>query len=116
METHLEIGTPGSRLHFSEPRVHAMVYEPTTGEMRKLPVNFNDYLKELRQVYDLYSVEPNSSQDGTTKDSSSKSADNSGSSTAYPVEDDLQDEEEVALQDLIDHYPAISQPHKPPAN
>ena len=42
---------------FSEPRIHAFVYEPTTGEARKLPVDFKSYLKELRSIYDLYKID-----------------------------------------------------------
>jgi hypothetical protein len=34
-----------------------MVYEPTTGIATKLPVDFKEYLKELRSVYDLYSLD-----------------------------------------------------------
>lgn len=40
--------------HFA---VHALVYEPTTGEAKMLPVDFGSYLRELRSVYDLYRVE-----------------------------------------------------------
>ena len=39
---------------FTEPRVHAFVYEPTTGKMQKLDVDFKDYLQDLRSVYELY--------------------------------------------------------------
>lgn len=42
---------------FSEPRIHAFVYEPTTGEARKLPVDFKSYLRELRSIYDLYKID-----------------------------------------------------------
>ena len=37
--------------------VHALVYEPTTGEAKMLKVDFGSYLRELRSVYDLYRVE-----------------------------------------------------------
>lgn len=53
VETHKLIG---NGYQFSEPRVHAFVYEPTTGEAKKLPVNFTDYLKQLGNVYDLYTL------------------------------------------------------------
>ena len=36
--------------------VHAMVYEPSTGEAKILPVDFGSYLVELRSVYDLYQM------------------------------------------------------------
>jgi len=41
---------------FAEPRLHAFVYEPTSGRCEKLPVNFSKYIKELCNVYDLYEV------------------------------------------------------------
>jgi len=56
IDTHSEIGNPGSPHTFAEPRVHAFVYEPTSGRCEKLPVNFSEYIKELRSVYDLYEV------------------------------------------------------------
>ena len=57
VETHME-AKAGTNPHvtFSEPQVHAMVYEPTTGEARKLDVNFKKYLDDLHDVYDLYKV------------------------------------------------------------
>lgn len=47
----------GSKLKFSEPRIHGMVYEPGTGKIKKLDVDFREYIHELRSIYDLYSVE-----------------------------------------------------------
>jgi hypothetical protein len=46
---------------FAEPRIHAMVYEPTAGQLTKLPVDFKEYLSELRSVYDLYRLDDSSS-------------------------------------------------------
>jgi hypothetical protein len=43
---------------FAEPRVHAFVYEPGTGEALKLEVDFKEYIRNLRSVYDLYRLEP----------------------------------------------------------
>jgi len=57
VQTHLESKDGKSSIAFSEPRVHAFVYEPTTGQATKLKVDFQSYLKDLRQVYDLYRVE-----------------------------------------------------------
>jgi carbonic anhydrase len=54
VETHRLIGVEGSNIKFSEPRVHAFVYEPTTGEAKKLPVDFGTYLRDLRNIYDVY--------------------------------------------------------------
>eukprot|EP01041_Mallomonas_annulata_P012234 gene12234-25696_t len=39
---------------FTEPQIHAFVFEPTTGEAKRLDVNFTDHIKGLREVYDLY--------------------------------------------------------------
>lgn len=56
VETHLESKKPGSTIKFSEPVVHAFVYEPTTGQATKLRVDFKRYMEELREVYGLYQV------------------------------------------------------------
>ena len=40
--------------------MHAFVYEPTTGELTQMRVDFTSYLKELRNVYDLYNYEDGS--------------------------------------------------------
>ena len=59
VQTHLESKEIGSKFTFAEPRVHAFVYEPTTGKATKLQVDFGGYLKDLKSVYDLYSVPVN---------------------------------------------------------
>lgn len=58
IETHALVNQTGSNVTFHEPRVHAFVYEPTTGILNKLDVNFNEYIRDLRSVYDLYRLEP----------------------------------------------------------
>jgi carbonic anhydrase len=55
--TYLESLKPGSLIKFSEPVVHAMVYEPTTGELKKLDVDFKKYLQEYADVFNLYTTE-----------------------------------------------------------
>eukprot|EP01034_Spumella_vulgaris_P028051 gene28051-34848_t len=127
VETHNQIGIEGSKFKFSEPRVHALVYEPTTGEARKLPVNFNDYLKELRNVYELYAPAetPFSAFGPDVGSEAALLAANANASVAKGVKpvlksvplqkgdfstgsgsnDDLDDEEELALQSLLDQYP-----------
>jgi hypothetical protein len=50
-----------ANVKFSEPRVHGFVYEPSTGEAKKLEIDFLEYIRDLRKVYDLYSVEDISS-------------------------------------------------------
>ena len=57
VETKKEIFEGGDECAFTEPRVHAMVYEPTTGELSSIDVDFNKYLTELKDVYDLYNHE-----------------------------------------------------------
>ena len=42
---------------FTEPRIHGFVYEPTTGDLKKLEVDFGEYMSDLRSVYDLYKPE-----------------------------------------------------------
>lgn len=56
VETYVNSQTPGSVYQFSEPMVHAFVYEPTTGEATKLKVDFKQYLEDLKEVYGLYQV------------------------------------------------------------
>lgn len=34
--------------------MHALVYEPTKGLARKLPINFKEYINDLHHVYDLF--------------------------------------------------------------
>ena len=38
--------------------MHAFVYDPTTGQAQRMRVDFSSYLKDLRQVYDLYKPDP----------------------------------------------------------
>ena len=39
---------------FTEPRIHGFVYDPTSGGLKKLEVDFGEYMADLRSVYDLY--------------------------------------------------------------
>jgi carbonic anhydrase len=39
---------------FSEPRVHGFVYEPRSGEVKRLNINFDKHEDEISGVYDLY--------------------------------------------------------------
>jgi carbonic anhydrase len=36
------------------PRVHAMVFDPKVGLLRKLPVNFRKTVSQFKDIYDLY--------------------------------------------------------------
>lgn len=39
------------------PRIHACVFDPATGYMNRLEVNFKEYIDELHDIYDLYQVD-----------------------------------------------------------
>lgn len=39
------------------PRVHPIVFDPKTGAIRKLQVDFDKYMSELDAIYDLYELE-----------------------------------------------------------
>ena len=70
VETHLEAKAGGSaHVTFSEPQVHAFVYEPTTGLASKLDVDFKAYLGELKDVYDLYKIPEEKREDGGRENS-----------------------------------------------
>lgn len=68
IETHRLMDVAGSNITFNEPRVHAFVYEPTTGVLKKLNVNFSEYIRDLRSVYDLYRLEPEAASTETQAD------------------------------------------------
>jgi len=42
---------------FSLPRIHAVVFDPATGELKDLNPDFQKKLKELGDIYDMYSIE-----------------------------------------------------------
>jgi len=44
-----DIGVGG----FKEPRIHAVVVDPTTGQLTKLNINFSVEMRRIRGVYDL---------------------------------------------------------------
>ncbi len=46
-----------ANITFAEPRIHAFVYEPTTGIAKKLPVDFDHYINQFHGVYNLYTAE-----------------------------------------------------------
>jgi len=39
------------------PRVHAMVFEPSDGILRRLPIDWKEYIKKYRNVYQLYDAD-----------------------------------------------------------
>jgi len=41
------------RYHWAHPRIHALVYDPSDGQLTRLPMNFNEYIQSLKNVYGL---------------------------------------------------------------
>ena len=41
----------------TQPHIHACVFDPKTGRLNPLKVDFKKYIDELHNIYDLYSVE-----------------------------------------------------------
>eukprot|EP00434_Breviolum_minutum_P010889 symbB.v1.2.009601.t1/scaffold613.1/size180894/9 len=41
---------------FVQPKIHPCVYDPATGKLVRLDVEMQDYLDELKEIYNLYSV------------------------------------------------------------
>mmetsp|Transcript_10993 Transcript_10993/g.24222 ORF Transcript_10993/g.24222 Transcript_10993/m.24222 type:complete len:301 (-) Transcript_10993:26-928(-) len=39
---------------FTTPRIHACVFDPKDGRLRRLNVDFREYINELHDIYDLY--------------------------------------------------------------
>ena len=51
-QTHADPNAP-----FAYPRVHGLVFDPATGELCKVPINYRRMVKELRTMYDLFDEE-----------------------------------------------------------
>ena len=41
---------------FAFPRIHALVFDPATGLMKKLPIDFKKHIGEYKHIYDLYDM------------------------------------------------------------
>jgi carbonic anhydrase len=41
--------------NFPAPRIHACVFDPKDGSLKQLEINWEEYLEDLRDVYELYS-------------------------------------------------------------
>jgi carbonic anhydrase len=54
LETHADKSLP-----FSYPRIHGLVFDPATGVLRKLDINYREKIAELHDVYDLFELEEN---------------------------------------------------------
>lgn len=57
-------------LKFTEPRVHAFVYEPGTGDLKRLEVDFKPFLEEGQQIYGIYHIDKPVSPTESAHDSS----------------------------------------------
>jgi hypothetical protein len=44
-------------LDYTTPRIHACVFDPKTGDMNRLQVDFREYIEELHTIYDLYTLD-----------------------------------------------------------
>jgi carbonic anhydrase len=42
---------------YTTPRIHACVFDPTTGSLKRLDYDFYQCIDELRDIYDLYSID-----------------------------------------------------------
>lgn len=42
---------------YTMPRIHACVFDPKTGDLKRLAVDFNEYISELHEIYDLYTLD-----------------------------------------------------------
>lgn len=68
VSSYLESLKPDSGISFSEPVVHAMVYDPSNGELKKLDVDFKKYLSEYSDVFNLYTTQTVSEMEGLAPD------------------------------------------------
>jgi carbonic anhydrase len=41
---------------FTQPRIHACVYDPQDGQLKQLQVDFKEYIKDLHGIYSLYQL------------------------------------------------------------
>jgi carbonic anhydrase len=44
-------------IDYTTPRVHACVFDPNTGDMKRLPIDFRAYIDDLGDIYDLYTID-----------------------------------------------------------
>lgn len=44
-------------LDYTTPRIHACVFDPRTGDLHRLEVDFREFIEELHTIYDLYSLD-----------------------------------------------------------
>jgi carbonic anhydrase len=56
LASRLEPNVPGSPFTHTLPRVHAVVYDPISGELNALKVDYKKLLADSNSVYQLYHV------------------------------------------------------------
>jgi hypothetical protein len=44
-------------LDYTTPRIHACVFDPKTGDLNRLEVDFREYIEDLHTIYDLYTLD-----------------------------------------------------------
>lgn len=54
LETHADESQP-----FACPRIHGLVFDPSTGILKKLEINYREKITELHDLYDLFELEEN---------------------------------------------------------
>ncbi|GMH98946.1 hypothetical protein TrLO_g14229 [Triparma laevis f. longispina] len=52
----------------TQPRIHAVVFDPATGKLNPLKVDFRHYIDELHDIYDLYAVEDETKVDEANRE------------------------------------------------
>jgi carbonic anhydrase len=52
LETHADANSPRAY-----PRIHGLIFDPATGLLKKIPINFRAELAELSDTYDLFDLQ-----------------------------------------------------------
>jgi len=81
-----------SEFAFIQPRIHPVVYDPATGELKPLDVEMHDVLQKLRPIYNLYKA---------TDDDDELLFEGMGASSMVPFEDDDFDDLDDDIGDNI---------------
>jgi carbonic anhydrase len=54
LDTHADKSQP-----FAYPRIHGLVFDPSTGILKKIDINYREKIAELHDLYDLFELEEN---------------------------------------------------------
>jgi len=49
-----ETGSRPDQFDCAFPRIHAMCFEPSDGKLRRLPIDFKQYIRKYKRVYQMY--------------------------------------------------------------